>query len=352
MRIAYLINHDISKNDGVTKKILSQINSWKQEGHGVEVFCTTPSLGDSILPAKQYLFSSYIKSRLKVNDELVANVKQYSPSIIYFRYDTWSKTLSLLMKEYKVITELNTNDLDEYYLLMKKERSLKAILRYLSYYFLRSKVLANVSGIVSVTKEIMHLPSVKKFRKPSEYIPNGIDISKFHVVKEGIEERTGLFFIGTPNQPWHGIDLIEIIASKLPEFDFHIVGVDGVSQSNIYYYGYLVKDEYVKILKKCHICIGSLALFRNNMSEACPLKVREYLANGFPTVVGYNETAFLNQETPSWFKKIDVENLNEIKKFVIENRDVILSHEDVVRYIDSKMIEKKRLQFFASFLDD
>jgi len=352
MKIAYLINHDISKNDGVTKKILSQTDEWKRQEHKVEVFCTTPSLGDSILSAKQYLFTSYIKSRLKVNDELLADIKQYDPSIIYFRYDTWNKTLSILMKNYTVITELNTNDLDEYWLLMKQAKSLKSILRYFSYLFLRSKILSNVSGIVSVTQEIMKLPSIKRFNKPSVYIPNSIDILQYETKKEKAEGRIGLFFIGTPGQPWQGTDIIELLASKLPEFDFHVVGESGLSNRNLYYHGYLEKDKYMLILKKCHICIGTLALFRKKMSEACPLKVREYLSYGFPTMVGYDETAFLGQDIPSWFKKIDINNMNEIREFVLENRDVIISHEDVAKYVGSEMIEKKRLKFFTGFLDD
>ena len=49
MRIAYLMRHDISKNDGVTKKILDQVTYWKNAGHQVEVFYHTPKKCHSIL---------------------------------------------------------------------------------------------------------------------------------------------------------------------------------------------------------------------------------------------------------------------------------------------------------------
>lgn len=349
MKIAYLINHNISNDDGVTKKILGQITEWTRQGHTVEVFCNTPKLGDSILPAKQYLFSSYLKARLIINTELIEDIEQFKPSIIYFRYDTWSKTLSILMKKYKVITEMNTNDLGEYYLLMKKDKTLKSLLRYLSYYFLRSRVLSNVSGIIAVTKEIITLDSVKKFKKPSTYVPNGINLEKFDTLKQKSPDRISLFFIGTPNQPWHGIDIIEILAKKLPEFNFHVVGIDGKSKANIQYHGYLSKEKYTKILQKCHICIGTLALFRNNMTEACPLKVREYLAYGFPTIVGYDDTVFLNEKTPSWFKKINPTHINvdKIREFIVNNKDVTLSHDDVNKYISHTVTEQKRLHFMT-----
>lgn len=354
MRIAYLINHNISVNDGVTKKILGQISEWEKQGNIVVVFCTTPKVGESILPAKQYAFKSYLKSRLYTQPQLILDIKTFSPDVIYTRYDTWSRSLSKLMKKYKVITEINTNDLEEHFFLMKKDLTLKSILRYISYYVLRSRVLSNVDGIVTVTKEIMNLFSIKKYNKPSVYVPNGIDLTKFDTIKFDMNLKTALFFIGTPNQSWHGVDLIEHLANQLSEFDFHIVGIDGESKKNIFYHGYLEKEKYIDVLKKCHICIGSLALHRINMSEASPLKVREYLAYGYPTIVGYEDTAFLDVKLPIWLKKIDVKNLNidEIRRFIRKNKEVVLSHQDVFHYISSTVTEKNRLEFMSRVLDD
>lgn len=49
------------------------------------------------------------------------------------------------------------------------------------------------------------------------------DVSAVKKKKDKLN-KIKLFFIGTPNFPWHGIDLIEKIAEKLPEFEFHIGG--------------------------------------------------------------------------------------------------------------------------------
>lgn len=352
MRIAYLINHDISKNDGVTKKILNQISEWKKIGNEVVVFCNTINSGDSILDAKQYQAENFIKSRLKVNTKLLSDLTQFDPSLVYFRYDTWSRTFHEIQKRYKIVTELNTNDLGEYFLLLKKERNIKSLLRFLTYYFLRSKILRNVDGIVSVTNEISNLPSVSKFNKKSISIPNSIDLIKYNIIKNKDKRRIGLFFIGTPNQPWHGVDIIEEIAKELPEFDIHIVGINNESHENIFYHGYLEKQEYLKVLEKCNICIGSLALFRNNMSEACPLKVREYLAYGFPIIIGYKESAFVDlQNFPAWALKIDSNNVNvnEIKEFVLQNYNTIVKREEI-GFISTLKLEKQRVEFFKTFV--
>ena len=352
MRIAYLINHNISKNDGVTKKILNQINEWKNLGNEVVVFCNTVNSGNSILEAKQYQAGNFLESRLKVNVKLLSDINKFNPDIVYFRYDTWSRTFQRIQKRYKVITELNTNDLSEHLLLLKKEKNIKSLLRYLSYYFFRGEILRNVDGIVSVTNEISNLDSVKKYNKKSINIPNSIDLLNYSVIKKNKKSRVGLFFIGTPNQPWHGVDFIERIANELLEFDFHIVGINNDSYQNIYYHGYLEKSEYLKVLKICNICIGSLALFRNDMSEACPLKVREYLAYGYPIIIGYEESAFTNLESlPKWALKIDANNINikEIKEFVLKNYNTIVKREEI-DFISTQKLEKQRIEFFNTFV--
>ncbi|EIJ2704988.1 hypothetical protein LIR74_005010, partial [Escherichia coli] len=290
MKIAYLIRHDITRNDGVTKKILGQIDHWKNLGHEVQVYAYLPRIGDSILPAKQYVMGGVIKSRIFLDKKLLMDIDSFCPNMIYFRYDTWSRSLSKLLTSYPSIVELNTLDLSEFFELIKLEKNIKSILRYCAYRMLRSLVLRKVVGIVSVTNEINRDKSNAQYNKPSIAIPNGIDLSTYNSIKQNARDnsRIGLFFIGTPGQPWHGVDYIEQLASKMKALDFHIVGIDGINHENVYYHGYLDADKYKKILKKCDICIGSLGLHRINMKEACPLKVREYLAYGYPIILGYH----------------------------------------------------------------
>lgn len=352
-RIAYLVQHDITKNDGVAKKIASQVDEWRKLGFGVQVYAIVPKVGPSVLEARQYVSRGYIRLRLLPNKNLLSDIESYSPDIVYFRYNSLSRDFLWLSRRFKIVGELNTLDIEEFKLLAVTHKTIKAWLRYFSYRFLRKFVLNRLSGLVGVTYEILEHESNKNFGQQKIVVPNAIDLDAYPTIKSlsSKVDKPNLFFIGTPNQPWHGVDLIRKMAVDLPDFNFHIVGLDGTNLHNLFYYGYLPKSEYLKILRKCHICIGSIAMYRNGMKEACPLKVREYLSYGFPVIAGYQDTAFLDVETPSWFLKVDRNiDYDLVVDFVDRNRNVVVRHEELTA-ISTVKNERKRTEFFREICD-
>lgn len=351
MRIAYLVFHDITKNDGVTKKVKGQVEEWTSLNSNVKVFCFLPKMGTSILNASQYEYGGYINMRFFKNQTFLNDIEEFTPDIVYFRYDSWNINLVCAMKGRVSVAELNSLDLNEYKLLFKTEKTIKSWLRYLGYYLGRNILLKQITGFVGVTREIASHPSYSKFGGESIVIPNGINFNEFDKVKaqSRATQRLSLFFIGTPNQPWHGLDIIQSWANNLKEFDFHIVGMSGKSTDNLTYHGYLDRFEYLKVLKATHICIGSLALFRNGMEEACPLKVREYLAYGFPTIIGYKDSSFdWDKNKPDFILQLnreDLFNYELVKEFAVKMKDRIV-HSEEIQQISTSNLEKNRIQFF------
>lgn len=349
-KIAYLIHHDISKNDGVTKKIKGQVELWRKLGVEVECFCVLPKFGDSILHCNQYEAKQYLKQRLRLNTKLINDIIEFNPDIIYFRYDTWSRNYSFLSKKFKIVCELNTLDVDEFYLLFLHDKSLKSFLRFITYRYLRHFVLKGTSGIIAVTNEIKNHKSNDRYTNKRITVPNAINLNEYPVIKTQSQstDRAGLFFIGTPNQPWQGIDIIEDMAAHMPEYDFHIVGVTEKSHSNVFYHGYLQQSEYLQVLRACQICIGTLALFRKNMEEACPLKVREYLAYGFPIILGYEDTAFDDDKNYPWLLRVDKEiNYADLSSYINANIDVVVPRSDLDS-ITVEFNESKRIEFIKT----
>jgi hypothetical protein len=354
MKIAYILYHDIITNSGVTKKIKDQVEQWRKNGHEVQIYAFVPRIGQSILNARQYLIKSPWQRLLK-HQNILSDLDSFKPDIVYYRYDIWTKTLSKILKKYKVVTELNTLDVHEFLLLFKERKTIRSLLIYLVYRLLRGLIFNNVKGIVAVTKEIADDFSVRKYNKKTIYIPNGINLNEYHTIKdpEYSQSRTALFFMGTPNQPWHGVDIIECLAKKLPQYDFHIVGINGNSSTdNIFWHGYLQKEDYLQILKQCHVCIGTLALYRNKLQEACPIKVREYFAYGYPSIIGYKDTSFLTSNPDFLFYlKPSLDNIDEMVNFIEKNKKRIVLH-DEIKTISTEYTENQRLLFFEEVVNN
>jgi hypothetical protein len=61
---------------------------------------------------------------------------------------------------------------------------------------------------------------------------------------------------------------------------------------NLHVHGRLVRDQYRPILAAADFGIGPLGLHRKGMSEATPLKVRDYLIHGLPVMIAHLDTDF------------------------------------------------------------
>jgi hypothetical protein len=105
---------------------------------------------------------------------------------------------------------------------------------------------------------------------------------------------------------------------------------------------------------KCSICIGTLALYRKNLEEASPLKVREYIASGYPVIIGYEDTAFSDlPKLPEWALFQDFRedvNIQIMSAFIEKMKNHIVDRAEAESLIDSIYIEKKRLEFFEEIL--
>jgi hypothetical protein len=357
LRIAYIANHDIRRNDGVTRKVVDQVNAWRKAGNTVRVFAEVPGTGSSLLECEMFpARRPAIVQRLVPNFDLLRSVRIFRPEIVYSRYNSWSFTDWLLSFRFRIVYELNSLDIEEMRLQMVNKGSLSSRVRYLGNRLLRSQLFRNAIGLVAVTEEIARHSSFSSYGKPICVVPNGIDLREYDAVKAVRERATEfkprLFFIGTPNQPWHGVDLIESLALQLPDWEFHFVGLTKDGPTNCYYHGYSPTDQYLEVLRKCDVCLGTMALFRNKMTEASPLKVREYLAYGFPVVLGYKDTALSEYELPFVLRfdpgDSDVRSLVE---FVQRNRNRVVEHSEI-DMIDTSTTEARRLEFLEKVISD
>lgn len=351
MKIVYIVPHDVTKVDGVTKKVAMQLDQWRVQGHDVKCICIVPAVGSSIVACEQYVAGNFLSRRLFVDKDICESIDAFSPNLIYIRFEGWSATYERLANKYCVAVEINTNVSAELQLNFLERKSGKAFLAYVHHLLFDRRLFKLVDGFVVMTHEM-----AKSYAGYNvAVIPNGIVLQDHPVIKEAVagDVRLQCFFMGTGGYLWHGIDIIEFIASKCRSIDFHIVGQSGQGKENVFYHGYMQESDYLKIMSNSHVCIGTLALYRKAMNEACPLKLREYLARGFPVVVGYVDTAFF-EDLPEFIFYLDGSDLESIdvrgfQSYVQNSASRIVRH-DEIKSIDAGLLESQRLAFFMEII--
>ena len=152
---------------------------------------------------------------------------------------------------------------------------------------------------IGVTQEIIDYEKKRALQpdKPSLLYPNGIMYSG-QTVSDKRGDVPELIFVASFFAPWHGLDLLlAAMQMNKDEFILHLVGDVSPEDKEIakkdkrvVLHGRKSHLEIQEIAATCWLGLSSFALFRNNMKEACTLKVREYLMMGLPVYAGYKET--------------------------------------------------------------
>lgn len=331
MRIVYLIMEDLTKHPGLSYKISGQIRRWQKWGYYVyqmriaEGFCIDPN-GDKmeiggnffISPLTKFSMLRNLASKYRLAAELLKIIK---PDLTYSRYLFPAPNVGKIHKYAgKLVFEINSDDRAEYLNKSKVTGIYNVLFRYLS--------LRNANALIFVTKELANSTSFENLSKQRTVIANGVDTSDFDFIKRPGNDAPNLVFIGSPGQDWHGLDKILFLAQNLKNCIFHIVGPsesacrilwDSVS-SNVIFHGYLSSKEASSLVGKMDVGIGTLALHRKRMYEACPLKVRQYLAQGIPIIAASKDTDI--KEIKSFYLELPnmednvASNIDKIRDFV------------------------------------
>lgn len=372
MRIAYLLDEDISAPTGVVNKILCQTGYWTRNGHDVKVICLRSRTETACIDGAEIL-SLYKRAnaaikfiqRIGIALELRRVLDDYRPDLCYMRYMLYSPFLvSSIRRMCKHVMEINTDDISESRLTTKW-----------NYYYnllTRNRLLCAASGIVAVTNELAQSESLRRVNCPRIVIPNGIDLNTITHIrksKERSDDKMNLCFVGSPGLSWHGIDKIATIVNHLKGVRFHLVGITGDQlmsvgirendQDVVRTYGFVSQDRAQEIVAMCDIGISTLALHRKGMHQACPLKSRQYLAQGLPIIVGYDDPDISRAAVPDFVLNIGnyernvIDNIRRIQEFVCRVRDypaeVITQFAREVVSMEKK--EKVRLAYFCDIAE-
>ena len=348
-KIVYALVCYNAEHSGVYKKILDQMTFWRSAGYAVQLSVITDEKSRfhwlKLDSEAEILVDRNIFLKIVNRLTLLKIAASLNPSLIYLRdsFPIWIPNNRI-----PTVVEIQS--------LVGRELKIRSKGKFLLFKFLSKRVYSRIYGAVYVTNELLMRNEHKlDSRIPKISISNGINLARVSKLPEYFLGKPSLFFVGSPNQPWHGVEeLIEFGLSN-QNIEIHLVGIEGGSTGgNIFFHGFLTPDEYGKIASTCIAGVGSLKLGVNEMKEASPLKVREYLALGLPVILKYKDTDFDGEE--DYILSLPSDGLSlkayseEILEF-LEKWSKTRVPREKIQHLDVRNKEESRLKFFESTIN-
>lgn len=267
----------------------------------------------------------------------------------------------------KIISEHHTNEIAEYKL------AGNSILNHFKMFLENSNsgyYLSRVKAIVGVTNEIVKIEQSKaKSLKPSFVFSNGTRFNKSYPKRT--EDEFNVMFCCGIFTAWSGLDRlmrsveksnltrklnIILIGKILKEDKVKMESLPKNKNVTIQILGSLSKEEITQYYQKVDASFGTLASFKMDMKESCPLKTRESLSYAKPIIYADEDPDFNGNE--NWNLKLsptdDIIDLEEIIQFLEKIRADKNIEQEIEDYVKEKIewgIKLKKLVSFISNLE-
>ncbi len=368
MRIAYISLHwPRTVASSVGQKIARQMASWRAAGHEVSFFSHMHTMKEEqeLVRGKYFVYDQHhgligrIRtefSRMYAAKELVEAVKAYQPDLIYLRWSMYVYPIHRLMDIAPVVVEINTNDVEEHKLLGLIPNAYNRLTRGL--------ILGNAKGYNFATEELSKLDEFTKYHKPLIIISNSSDLKITPYLPAPANLPPHLVFIGSAGMPWHGVEKLIGFARKYPDividvigYDYYDVDIKNNPPKNIIFHGYKSGDQLLQILSNADCAISTMSYHSIGLLEASPLKTRQYLGLGIPTIIPYHDMDLFDLDSEFLLKIPNEEkNVEEygqtIHDFVFAMRGRRIPRELIFERIDISVKEAQRLEFFQKVIEE
>ncbi|MGI9273448.1 MAG: hypothetical protein ACR2PT_01135 [Endozoicomonas sp.] len=298
LKIAYYLELDPVKHLGVYNKVMTHVQEW-QKHHDVRVYMISHCDHEHV-EAEDFvnLFSSFLVktwhspaskylNRVLCFQTCKKAISDFRPDVIYYRLNVYYPGLGGLFKIAKTVIEVN-------HPVRSSEGSYPAVVEK-SISMINELTLIKASGYVCTSEHIKESLNESGYKAKKLVLANGISFSDAVPQRNQSYSRPRLIMIGSPGQSWQGYDKFLEMAQYCPEYDFFLVGpdknqIDSDAPGNFNFLGFKTQKELYSIYRNMDIGVGTLAAYRKGISEASPLKTREYAKYGLPMIIGYDDT--------------------------------------------------------------
>ncbi len=332
--LLFISSLDISNNrtefDGVTKKLLLEIRTFKQLGYRVDYIERNDGTAyihrfDGTRDMIIKLCGVFYKDQSNIYKTLLTTIPQKQYSHIYIRYEGCHIAMSRFLyhisgSEVKVVAELPT-----YMGKWEPGTSLQGKLRFLL------KRLIDKFMPMPFDYFITFDNHDRLFGKKTIKIENFTDVEKTPV-RQTPTSKNELHLIGVAMMtPSHGFDrVIKGMSSYFKnnpstKVYFHVVGGGMVADDwrklsvqlgidkYVIFEGIKSGQELDELFNNCHMGVATLAIFRKKCKKASELKIREYCARGIPFIYSADEPILKDKgfalKVPHDETEIDIYNI-------------------------------------------
>jgi glycosyltransferase involved in cell wall biosynthesis len=328
MRVALLWFTEDGPSSGVGQKLLAQTRALTAAGADVRLVVGAPAeravewtaIADGVIglavamdaPGARALPGVWRQQR-----QVLATVEAHRPDVVYLRHPLWFPGLDRLATRLPVVLEVNGDDTVELRTVAPRKHVLNRATRGL--------LLRRARGLVVVSHELARRRAFARYERPVLVLGNAVDLDAHPPLAPTTAARARLVFVGSPSMAWHGVDRLLDLARRRPQWDVDVVGAaapDGHPvPDNVVFHGVLTGEALAAVIAQADVGVGSLAMHRAGLSEASPLKSRQYLAHGLPVVAGYRDTDLGSEsevvlEVPSEDGPLDAASLERLTAFV------------------------------------
>jgi len=295
--------HLISANTpGVIKKINAQAKVWIKIYSNIEIVIFTDNIKSINIEFSKNLKlvqlpNFFPKTSIFKTPYFISEfANQHNFDVIIGRFNGLSPLFKRAFKNKKftLITEYHTLIEAEFYSSKRPE---------LAFLYKFSKKISDIAidGKICVTNEIANSET---FNKPIKVISNGFESHNNETPSFKIfdNRNINLLISCSEYRSWHGIERLfnSVLSWKKtnPELQISIDIVGDIKKEdfnshlipeNVEFHGLKSNDEVFKLAKNSNFGISTLSLYKKQMSEACPLKSREYISIGLPFIYAYDD---------------------------------------------------------------
>lgn len=311
-----------------------QIVVWSKDNADMPFMRQLPKMFHSLLLRRLYFFYWLIAQKNNF-DVLLLRYPPIDPLLLLF---------SPFLKP--IITVHHTKEIEE---IAQTRTGLKRKVALAIEKIIGNIFLKQTAAIVAVTEEIYDYEIKRCGFKPKYIFPNGIDGKLIGLTEDKRGGDPEFIFISSYFANWHGLDLfLDILEADDSPCLLHLVGeispvdlnrinANDTLSHRITIHGKLAADEINKLMASCDLGLSSFALFRNDMHEACTLKVREYLAAGLAVFAGHKDSGLPDDFA---YYRYNENSLKTIISYAIATRSV---SRQTIRSAALPHIEKKQL---------